>query len=292
MFIEMPRDGGLHESHPSRVYMEQTGADFLNYKESEEAEVLDLCKAQLDSEGWSVVKNVIESRVSERFFQQLGPFLPQYDGNLRYVVKALPGYEKYQYSQSANSIQPHTEAPGYTPPPRYLAFHCHQQATCGGGHILLADGYDFIASLDTDLHLLACTKPIHFQTTSSPTGEHRKGIEEPIYGIDTASGVKVVRYSYNVMRYNHLHPEIIDEEDEANGLNRDPFFEEMCNRGIRFFVDTHIRVLTPSNSLLIFDNWRMLHARHAYSDKARHLMRYWIGITRGCNQLQDQHDAA
>jgi alpha-ketoglutarate-dependent taurine dioxygenase len=39
-------------------------------------------------------------------------------------------------------------------------------------------------------------------------------------------------------------------------------------------------VLIPENHVLIWDNQRMVHARSAYTDKRRHLTRYWIAAQR------------
>lgn len=35
--------------------------------------------------------------------------------------------------------------------------------------------------------------------------------------------------------------------------------------------------LPGDGELLIFDNWRMVHARDSYTDPERHLTRYWVG---------------
>jgi hypothetical protein len=92
------------------------------------------------------------------------------------------------------------------------------------------------------------------------------------------SGVRVLRYSYNLMRYGHIHPQV-DEEGSVPQW-RSPFFGEMCVRGLEFFNTHQTRVLVPTGGLLIFDNFRMLHARQEYKDPARHLTRYWIGSMR------------
>ncbi len=66
---------------------------------------------------------------------------------LRYQVKAAPGFEERRYSKSVNTILVHTEAPGWNPPPSYLALHCRVQATCGSGHTELADMRRFVDAL-------------------------------------------------------------------------------------------------------------------------------------------------
>lgn len=254
------------------------------YDSRAEDEVLESCRRELAAKGWCTVRGVDSPSVAERFFGRLGSFVPQYSGELSYEVKALPGYEKFQYSQSANTIQPHTEAPGYLPPPRYLAFYCHHQATCGGGHTLLADGYEFINSLDKELSRLARERLIHFQRTTGPREEFLPGTDQPIFSASD-DGTPVLRFSYNVLRYNHLHPTVEIEEGDEDDLNcergewetLDPFSREMCQRGLAFFRANQERALAPRGGMLIFDNWRMMHARDAYSDTQRHMTRYWIG---------------
>ena len=36
-------------------------------------------------------------------------------------------------------------------------------------------------------------------------------------------------------------------------------------------------MLAPDASLVVFDNWRMLHSRTRFEDRGRHLTRYWVG---------------
>ena len=46
--------------------------------------------------------------------------------------------------------------------------------------------------------------------------------------------------------------------------------------GEAYFVEHNIPVLIPDGCMLIWDNWRMIHARSRYTDPARHLTRYWL----------------
>ncbi len=263
-----------NESAARGEALPEVSSEFINAGALGPDALLARARERLAHRGWVVVEDIGAPDVARRFLSGIGSFLPQYDGNLAYEVTARPGFEAYQYSQSQNGIRPHTEAPGYEPPPSYLALHCRRQAGCGGGHTLLADGYRFIETLPSDLRALAETRPVRFQTTKLPGASVVPSIDRPL--IERRVGVgPILRYSYNVMRYDHLHPRIegADEEKEVE----DPFFRAMCARGLAFFEASCDYVLVPTNGILVFDNVRMLHARHRYEDRARHLTRYWLG---------------
>jgi len=46
--------------------------------------------------------------------------------------------------------------------------------------------------------------------------------------------------------------------------------------GEAYFVQHNTPVLIPDGCMLIWDNWRMIHARSRYTDPARNLTRYWL----------------
>jgi hypothetical protein len=229
-------------------------------------------RAELDHRGWVIVDGVPEAEAAEEVLAELGGLLEQYKGTIRHEVKARPGFDDLQYSQSRNGITPHTEAPGLPEPPRYLALHCHRQARCGGGHTLLADGYAFIDSLGPDLGAEVRSRPIRFDLVANSGAGDSGAIAAPIY---TDGEPPVLRYSYNVLRDNSLDAPTHDDALELDGV--DPFNAELCRRGVTFMRDDGFGALPQDGSLLIFDNWRMLHARDSYEDPARHLTRYWVG---------------
>jgi alpha-ketoglutarate-dependent taurine dioxygenase len=234
-------------------------------------------KAQLSWRGWTVVENMHDKAKVLELLQSLGTLLPQYTGQLEYDVKSVPGFENFQYSQSANTIQPHTEAPVYTPPPKYLALYCQRQARCGNGHTLLADGFGFIQTLSNDLRAEVLTRPINFSGFRTP----EKGAEEApqVYSSVLSvspKGEPILRFSYNVFRYNNLHP-ALDQESSDLFDGNDPFFRRMCAQVEDYFWQNKEAVLIPDSGILIFDNHRMLHARSKYTDHNRHLVRFWVG---------------
>ena len=229
-------------------------------------------RAALGENGWAIVDDVPEAEAAEAALAELGGLLEQYKGTIRHEVKARPGFDDLQYSQSRNGITPHTEAPGLPEPPRYLALHCHRQARCGGGQTLLADGYAFVDSLDAELAAEVRSRPIRFDLIANSGAGEREAIAAPIY---TEGEPPVLRYSYNVLRDNSLDAPTHDDALDLNGI--DPFNAKLCRRGVTFMRGAGFGALPGDGSLLIFDNWRMLHARDSYQDPARHLTRYWVG---------------
>lgn len=229
-------------------------------------------RAALDEHGWVIVDEVPEAAAAEAVLAELGDLLEQYKGTIRHEVKARPGFDDLQYSQSRNGITPHTEAPGLPKPPRYLALHCHRQARCGGGHTLLADGYAFVDSLAPELAAEVRSRPIRFDLVANSGAGESEAIPAPIY---TEGEPPVLRYSYNVLRDNSLDAPTHEDALELDGV--DPFNAELCRLGVEFMREEGFGALPRDGGLLIFDNWRMLHARDSYEDPARHLTRYWVG---------------
>ena len=231
-------------------------------------ELVEDWRSPLRQRGWLVVEDIRGRAHCERLLGQLGSLLPQYGGRLRHEVRFRPGFDDLQYSQSANAIMPHTEAPGHSPPPRFLALHCHHQARCGGGHTVLADGYELIRSLPAPVLEEAEKRPIRFDLATGASGA------APAPLLDRAGNTTLLRYSYNVMRDGALEgPARVS--DDLDGI--DPFHRELCRRGVEFNRRFGVAVLVPDDALLVIDNWRMLHSRGPFRDRARHLTRYWVG---------------
>ena len=242
------------------------------------------CKALLAEQGWAILpphllhdesgdRNGDDSgvRASLRAF---GDIIPQFNGHDTFEVTLKPGFENVPYSQSLNGIGPHTEAPVYEPPPKYLALHCHRQAQCGGGHTLLADGFAFYESLDGNLKDWAEESWIDFAATVQPGGglrrTHRARIMSEIDG-----GRPVFRFSYNLFRFGDVNPSQADMESVASRDAGTPL-ERIALSGEAFFHENVIPVLIPEDCVLIWDNHRLMHARGRYSDPGRHLTRYWL----------------
>jgi alpha-ketoglutarate-dependent taurine dioxygenase len=63
---------------------------------------------------------------------------------------------------------------------------------------------------------------------------------------------------------------------------QDDLYQRYVTGGIRFFVETRVEVVIERNALLIWDNWRVIHSRNAFSDPRRHLIRVMFTPRPGC----------
>ncbi len=225
--------------------------------------------ALLRSRGWALIEGVPSREECESALGGLGELRVQYGGSIRHEVLFRPGFDDLQYSQSANAITPHTEAPGQQPPPRYLALHCHRQARCGGGRTMLADAYALIDSLPQDLRAEAERRPVRFDLAAGDSA----ALAAPVLSM-AVDGTRIVRFSHNVMRDGKLEGPA-RTGDDFEGV--DAFYAELCRLGVEHVRSRGSHVLVPDGGLLIFDNWRMLHARESFEDRSRHLTRYWVG---------------
>lgn len=247
---------------------------FINFQPTLESEVVTHSLTKIFDSGWTVVTGLKDLDAAEKFLANFGELMHQYDGELRYDVKAKPEFEKFQYSQSSNTITPHTEAPVYGPPPRYLALYCHHQAKCGGGYTDFADGYRFVDSLDENYKQQIATKHVDFTGSRLPSEKRDLSVRTPILSL-SPSGKPILRFSYNVFFYDDLHP-VIESEGGKEADHGNQLLKDLAQLGLDFFKRQQTKILTPENSILIWDNHRMIHARSKYEDKSRHLTRYWI----------------
>ena len=117
---------------------------------------------RLDQWGYVVVEDVGNIAAAEELVRSVGDLIPQYNGRLTHDVTYRPGNDHRAYSQSANTILAHTEAPGWHPTPAYLALFCHRQARCGGGHTDLLDVRKLAGALDIDELALMIQAELHF----------------------------------------------------------------------------------------------------------------------------------
>jgi hypothetical protein len=198
--------------------------------------------------------------------------MPQYDGSLVYEVKSEAGFEHLSFSKSQNEIRAHTEAPGWDPPPRYLALWCHVQAETGG-ETCLADVNDYLRRPDPGVVERLCSTDIRW-AGSNTSGTGSSGVVAPILGADS-SGREMLRFSYNLLSSGHYDPPL-GAEVPVDELPLGKPGLDLARQVDEFFQNSAIRVRIPEGGVLLWDNQRMAHARVAYTDARRHLSRYWI----------------
>lgn len=228
---------------------------------------------ELQTRGWSILRPEAIDGDPARTLGRIGEIVPQYNGQITFDVTYKKGFEDAPYSQSMNGLGAHTEAPGYEPPPKYLALYCHRQARCGKGQTLLADGVRFYDTvLDEGLRSWADTNEVEFVAATKPGDTERRTFTAKIRGEHDSE--PVMRFSYNLFRYGNVNPSAADVA-EADRL-RDTPLSRIAELGEAWFGDNLTPVLIPEGCMMVWNNHRLIHGRGEYTDPARHLTRYWI----------------
>ncbi|QIS17167.1 TauD/TfdA family dioxygenase [Nocardia terpenica] len=227
-------------------------------------------RTELADTGHALVTELQDEGEAVQLLESLGSIIPQYDGKVRHDVTYQPGYDHQSYSRSTNTIRAHTEAPGWAPePPRYLALFCHRQDRFGGGHTDLLDGEVLREQLSaTELSLMAST-PIAFP------GRDESSTEAPMFQTQ-ADGRLLLRFSFNLLTSGSYEAILTGPAPDLAELPVGAHGAALAQQVGELFDKFRTRILIPENGLLIWDNHRLLHARSEYSDRARHLTRFWL----------------
>ncbi|WP_335945837.1 TauD/TfdA family dioxygenase [Pseudomonas sp. G166] len=218
----------------------------------------------LEEHGYVQVVNIPDGFDYIRFGRRLGSFVPNYGGAVVGNVRPEPGMDDVYHAGNHQPLTPHTEGYDFKHlPPRYIMLWCVVPAEGDGGETTLALTQPWIDALDDTSreHLL---KTVYAWKTTE--GIQRQGLdlrtEHPILE-DTGSG-RIVRFSCN----NLLH----ENDVIATTLQHD--------WQSRYQSDS-VWVRYAQNDILLWDNWRVLHARNAFQDSRRHLRRLQISASGG-----------
>jgi TfdA family taurine catabolism dioxygenase TauD len=214
--------------------------------------------------GYALIRDLKQSE-AEGILQGLGGFIAQDGGTVRYRVKSTAAASNLSSSKSANALNPHTEASYHPTPPRFLALYCVCAAACGGGHTLLADGYEMLRSLGSRERETAMHEPIWF---GDPT--HLLSYSGPVF---EPGPPPTLRFSYNLLRHQLYDPETAQIFSAGQPQTAR---ERLADKLLAGFQRCHEATDIPMRGLLIIDNRRIVHGRTAYSDHQRELIRYWI----------------
>ena len=236
---------------------------------------IDACTDDLAHHGFGTISDIDDEETLSAVLRSFGSLMPQYDSRLTHEVRAVDGFEHLSYSKSQNEIRAHTEAPGWDPPPRYLALFCRRQATCGGGHTDLLDGRAFLRRYKgEDEETLRSREIVFPRPQARDSGREASAVRRPVIETDT-SGRDIVRFSFNLFTYGAYEPRIGALVDEG-ALPLGAFGKRLAAEAVDVFSRDRTALLISERSLLIWDNQRMFHARSAYVDRNRHLTRFWI----------------
>jgi len=213
----------------------------------------------MQEHGYVLMCNVPDGFDQVRFCRQLGSFVPNYTGAVVGDVRPEPGMDDVYHAGNTRPLTPHSEGYDFTTlPPRYIALWCVAPASGPGGETTLADTAPWVAALSDDERKLLEHTEFAWKTTE---GVNRLGLdlhtEHPILE-DHPDGM-IVRFSCNNL--------IRDDDDPVVAVQqrwRDNFYADQ------------IAIDYQRNDMLVWDNWRLLHARNAFTDRSRHLRRIQI----------------
>jgi hypothetical protein len=229
-------------------------------------------RTTLAENGYALLPAVTDVEQAAAVLGEFGHLVPQYDGGLTHEVTYRPGNDDRAYSQSANTIRAHTEAPGWRPSPAYLALFCRRQARCGGGHTDLLDIEQVMPWLSPAEQSLMTDQEIDFPGPAHANQGQTVRTRLLSVGDD---GRRVLRFSWNLLSTGEYDPPL-NATPRAEDLPLGAAGGALADRVSALFAARATSVLIPENAVLIWDNRRMLHARSAYQDPARHLTRFWL----------------
>ena len=164
------------------------------------------------------------------------------------------------------AVELHTDQVFIKTPPTMQMLHCIQPAEQGGDSEF-ADGAavgDFMRKHHPlEFHLLT-TIPITFHRKQK---QFESIVESPIIRVDPATQrVQQIRHSYFTMAPLKLPFHLTEAFYNAYVL-----FAQLCNSSLFCY-----RFSLKSGDFVVYDNYRMLHARTAFSGTRRHLRGIYV----------------
>lgn len=222
---------------------------------------LERMRVLLSETGILFVPNVAENFDYHDFARLFGPIVPQYGGAMEWVVTPDPQFDDHYHSLNTKPLNPHTEfyeAPGI--PPRYLMLWCIAPCEEGAGLTTLGDAYAYIDGLVAGDRAYLAEREYEFVSSSGVQASDlglvaRHPVLEQYQGVE-----RIVRVSFNCM--------------QCQGDER---MQELLG-GLRVFFEQQHRPFGWSRgAILLWDNWRILHSRTAFTDRRRELRRLFLG---------------
>jgi len=216
---------------------------------------------QLEEQGYVYLDGVPDGFDHVAYLEQFGPLMPQYDGELIWSIKAQERFDNLYHSLNTKALNPHTECYEYEGlPPKYLALWCLVPAADGGGQTTLADLQPLYDSFSEEERTKLSAQEYTFVSSAGVQDmELGRTAKHPLREI-RESRPPVLRFSYNCV--------VTDDE---------PFILGVRERVLQHFEDAHVAIDFTPNSILIWNNHRLVHSRTAYTDRNRHLRRVWLG---------------
>jgi alpha-ketoglutarate-dependent taurine dioxygenase len=226
---------------------------------SHDSITFDAFRELLDVNGYVYVDGVPDAFDHGEFLTQLGPLMPQYDGEVVWSIQAQPRFDNLYHSLNNQALRPHTECYEFDgTPPRYLALWCVVPPSDSGGTTTLADMYGFLGTLTDDERALLDRRQYQFVSSAGVQDMELGRVARHCVVTRRPDDSQLVRFSCNCV------------------ADADDFLSDIQKRVVGYFDAHHVSVKYERNALLVWDNHRMVHSRTAYEDRARLLKRVWI----------------
>jgi alpha-ketoglutarate-dependent taurine dioxygenase len=213
----------------------------------------------MDVHGYVFLCNLPDRFDYVRFCRGLGTFVPTYSGAVVGDVRPEPGMDDVYHSGNTRPLTPHTEGYDFNGvPPHWIALWCITPAVGEGGETTICDTMPWVGDLaDKDRRYLIETP---YRWTAS------EGVQRMGFNLETEHPLLEERGNEFIVRFSCNN--LVREEGDPAALLQ----TEWRTR----FDDEHIAVNYQKNDMLIWNNWRIVHARNAFSDRSRHLRRVQI----------------
>eukprot|EP00092_Neocalanus_flemingeri_P108843 GFUD01139799.1.p1 GENE.GFUD01139799.1~~GFUD01139799.1.p1 ORF type:complete len:286 (-),score=56.17 GFUD01139799.1:145-1002(-) len=201
----------------------------------------------------------------------LAPFMRTTPFGDHELINAEMGQAKSDFGYSTRGLEAHTDGSYFSEPPGLITFHC-LQAAVEGGHTLLVDGFHAANKLKTkhSQHYHTLTHfPMPYQYIHSNTNlsYHYHEADYIVKEEPVTSSVQQVRYAMphraplNTVPLNKLE----DFYSALETLTR--IIEDPSNE---------VWIKLEPGTVLVLDNWRILHGRSSFSGK-RSLFSSYVG---------------
>jgi alpha-ketoglutarate-dependent taurine dioxygenase len=217
----------------------------------------------LKSEGYVYLTDISDEFEYREELSKFGRPIPHHGSELVKDIKPDPQIETDTYSAlNMQHLPPHTEwyeSPGA--PPRYVALWGIRASHEGGGETTLADGYEFLRRFSMQDQELMHERQYEWHGVSNISGgPPASTTTHPI--LENHPDGLIIRYSSRLTQF------AVDDD----------LVSRYVNDAASFFEAEHMSITITRNSVLLWDNWRMMHARNAFNDPERHLRRLLLAI--------------
>ncbi len=214
---------------------------------------------RVKSHGLALIGEVPVSAAATRaLLERVGPLFPSLFGDF-WEFSNDASYVDLAYTNKAIAL--HTDGTYYPEPPRLEVFHC-LRFEGEGGHSVLSDGVAAAERLRTsDRAVFDLLREVRVPARYLD-GELDSRGEHPVLTLEDGSDGTVRRVCFNP--YDRQPFDLEVERRAAFEAAWRAYAQEVARPGA-----THRLPLQPGTALM-FDNWRMLHAREAFTGE-RHL---------------------